>query len=221
MPIEFSKEFMDHAEWSAINRATQSNQDERNKQRVEVLKAEYSDLKSKGIEDKSLLGDINKQERFIKGYGGIAKFAGLDADVKPVDYAKVSIKLSKGFKEHLGIKEEVAMPADDKLATMSHSELLALRTQYKGNMEKNIKIAPFEHRAYAREAVQEHPALAPLFAGLLIPGYQAAKLTGVDLSVTEDPTTPSSMEQLKQGYMGVHEGLVNKAIEIISEKKAP
>jgi hypothetical protein len=206
MPVELSKELLSTAGWDEINSTYASGQEERNKQRLSILSEENNQLLSKGIVDNSLQGDIEKQESNITSFGGVPKETGIDVNLKPVDYNKV---VSKTVKD---------TPLEDsQLETMSHSELQALRMKNKEDKEFNIKLAPYEHRAYAREAVTENPTLAPLFASLLIPGYQAAKAVGLDVSATEDPTTPVSGEQMKQGYIGVGEGLARFASKELFE----
>lgn len=72
-----------------------------------------------------------------------------------------------------------------------------------GNQGYQQAVAPYEHRAYAREDVRENPMRALLYAAM-IPGYQAAKAVG---AIGEEGTTSPSMEQMKQGFVGVYEGL--------------
>lgn len=92
--------------------------------------------------------------------------------------------------------------ARNDMTSMSWDELLAMRSALNGNPEAQKAIAPYEHRAYAREAVQENPLNAVGYA-FMIPGYQAAKAVGL-LGARTRP----SWEQLKQGYKGVGEGLL-------------
>jgi hypothetical protein len=118
--------------------------------------------------------------------------------------------------------------SEEEMSGMSFQELLDLRNKYKGNKEKQIAIAPFEHRAYARETVKDNPHLAPVFAGVLIPGYQLAKVHGVAPTTGDDEPTPASIKQVTEGLKGVGEGLFNKLspefldfIGFKDEKKAP
>lgn len=99
---------------------------------------------------------------------------------------------------------KLGVTADETdLESKSWQELLQLRRETTDPAEQE-RIAPYEHRAYAREAVSSNPALAPIFA-LLVPGYQAAKATGI----VEARTEPS-LEQLQEGFKGIYEGLVQR-----------
>jgi hypothetical protein len=62
-------------------------------------------------------------------------------------------------------------------------------------------LSPYEHRAFAREEVSQNPLSAIPLAGA-IPAYQLQKLlTGAGAR------TPPSLDQMKQGYLGIWEGL--------------
>lgn len=90
---------------------------------------------------------------------------------------------------------------------MTQAQLQALRDDNAGNQEMQQAIAPYEHRAYAREIVGDNPlnALSMMFA---IPGYQAVKsVGGLGIIDNDSSTTPSSWDQMAQGYTGVGEGL--------------
>ena len=83
--------------------------------------------------------------------------------------------------------------------TMPHAALYALRDRLPP--EEQARIAPYEHRAFAREVVADSPLMAlSLIAG--VPAYQVAKALGIARSRTRP-----SVEQLKQGYIGIGEGL--------------
>jgi len=88
------------------------------------------------------------------------------------------------------------------LSSMPWSDLYQLRMKTTDPLQQAM-IAPYEHRAYAREQVQDNPLMAPVFAAA-VPAYQAFKaITG-----PEDATsTPPSWAQVKQGYQGIGEGL--------------
>lgn len=93
------------------------------------------------------------------------------------------------------------------LASMSHSQLTAMRNQTTDPLAQAL-IAPYEHRAYARETVQSDPGIAPLMSAVLIPGYQAFKGLGLGTNDGDNiPRTPPSWEQFKQGQIGTGEGL--------------
>lgn len=87
----------------------------------------------------------------------------------------------------------------DDLARMDWEALRRLRAQSPQNLQATL--APYEHRAFARESVGDNPWSAPLYLAL-VPGYQAAKGVGL-LGARTGP----SMDQLKQGLLGAWEGL--------------
>ena len=84
------------------------------------------------------------------------------------------------------------------LAGADHASLYAARAG--ATRDQQNMIAPYEHRAFAREAVTENPWMAlPIAAG--IPAYQAYK--GL-LGARSDP----SIDQVWQGFRGIGEGLL-------------
>jgi hypothetical protein len=83
------------------------------------------------------------------------------------------------------------------LSQMSWDDLIKMRLQDPTNQA----LAAPEHRAYAREQVQQNPWMAPVM-GILAPGYQAYKMMA-----GPGQGTPASWDQLKQSYMGIGEGL--------------
>jgi len=87
------------------------------------------------------------------------------------------------------------------LDTMRWIDLRTLREKYKNDPWMQSLIAPFEHRAYARESVSGNPLTAAAF-GLAVPAYQLRKLA--DLRKDE---TPASWDQLFAGYQGIGEGM--------------
>ncbi len=87
-----------------------------------------------------------------------------------------------------------------KLASSQHHELIALRNKTQDKEEQN-RIAPYEHRAYAREAVEENPAMAISMA-VLAPGYQVAKAAGLTSGRSEVST-----KHVTEAYKGIGEGL--------------
>ena len=89
---------------------------------------------------------------------------------------------------------------------MTWEQLNNLRLQNAGNQDAQNKIAPFEHRAYAREQVTQNPLMAPVYAAA-IPAYQAAKAVG--LIPTDNMSTSPSLAQVGQGFTGIGEGLLN------------
>lgn len=86
------------------------------------------------------------------------------------------------------------------LATSSHADLYMQREKTTDKAEQN-RIAPYEHRAFAREATAENPLLAVPIA-LAAPIYQASKaIPGME------SRSDASVEQLLQSWIGVAEGL--------------
>jgi hypothetical protein len=86
------------------------------------------------------------------------------------------------------------------MAKMRFGQLDELRSQFPDQSAQDL-IAPYEHRAYAREIVKENPLFALGLFGA-IPGYQAAKVTGL-----QKTRSKPSMEQMIQAYKGLFEGL--------------
>lgn len=93
---------------------------------------------------------------------------------------------------------------DEELAKKSWDELLDIRLQNAENRKLNEILAPYEHRAFAREQVAEKPYLAPLYT-ILPFGYQAAKLAGY--RGWDGRATPASLSQLVGGLQGTWEGV--------------
>lgn len=95
----------------------------------------------------------------------------------------------------------------DQLAQMPHSLLYSARG-YVPKEQQNL-IAPYEHRAFAREATAENPLMsAPIAVGsLLYPLYKTAVSPG-----RSDP----SFNQVGQGLLGVGEGLKQKVRGLLS-----
>ena len=63
-------------------------------------------------------------------------------------------------------------------ANMSHADLLSLRNSLANDDPRHREIAPFEHRAFAREWAQERPFMATASLPFAIPAYTAAKAVG-------------------------------------------
>ncbi len=100
------------------------------------------------------------------------------------------------------------LPKEEELAKMSHVDLYKLRAEHSDDPKVQESLAPFEHRAFAREATAENPALAPIL-GIAVPLYAGAKAVGIDMG---DPNsdveqTPPSVEQIRQSFTGIYEGL--------------
>ena len=108
----------------------------------------------------------------------------------------------------------MTIPHDDVMAQMPWEDLQQLRNKAAGNTPAESAIAPYEHRAYARENVSiANPLDAAVFA-TLPPAYQAAKIAG--LTPTDSQSTPPSFNQFVQGEIGVGEGLKNSLVNGVS-----
>jgi hypothetical protein len=82
--------------------------------------------------------------------------------------------------------------SDDQLSKMNFTDLRMLRD--KPGADQN-RLAPYEHRAFAREYVATDPWKAIPSLAVAIPGYTAAKALGVQ-SARSDP----SFNDIGQGY---------------------
>jgi multidrug resistance efflux pump len=90
---------------------------------------------------------------------------------------------------------------DLRLAEASHSELYIQRKKLQTKEEQN-KVAPYEHRAFAREFARESPLQAAVSIPFAAPLYTAAKALGL-----QKARSGASMEEIKQAYIGLAEGL--------------
>lgn len=95
--------------------------------------------------------------------------------------------------------------SDDQLAAMTHAQLSQLRDAYPDNKDMQIRIAPFEHQAFAREYTKERPVAGTLGLMGAIPLYQLAKVGG--FMQNGGTATPPSLNQMTQAYKGVAQGL--------------
>lgn len=85
------------------------------------------------------------------------------------------------------------------MAGMSHADLYNARRKVAQALQDQI--APYEHRAATREAVTDNPWMAASY-GVAIPAYQVYK------AVVPGSRSAGSMEQVKQAYLGILEGLM-------------
>lgn len=85
---------------------------------------------------------------------------------------------------------------------LSFAELRRLRDSLPDPKAQEF-LAPYEHRAFAREYMSQNPLMG---LGLLgaIPGYQAAKMLGMGSRTG----TANPWGQMAQGYLGMGEGLM-------------
>jgi len=171
-----------------------------------VAYARLSHLKEQGLNPAEIAAVWNGGTGMLKGdkwktHKGVNAYGvhyDVPAYVKDV-YAK--------YKEFSATAKKV-LPKEEQLASMSHVDLYKLRDEWKDDKDAQEHLAPYEHRAFARELTAENPALAPVL-GIAVPGYAAAKLAGLDMG---DPNsgieqTPPSLEQIKQSFTGIYEGL--------------
>ena len=91
----------------------------------------------------------------------------------------------------------------DRLAKMPHDLLYNTRSRVPS--EQQNKIAPYEHRAFAREAIGENVLRAPAIAAGIL-AYQPYKM------LTGKSRSSASLDQVLQGFAGVGEGIVNALI---------
>lgn len=121
--------------------------------------------------------------------------------------------------QETGNQPEVKLLPIAEMEKMSHAELYRARINAK-TPEEQKHIAPYEHRAFAREYTEENPVTGAVGLAVAIPAYQAAKATGLTSSRTGVDT-----KQMVEGYKGIAEGLVapwkrvwNRVEESVTEK---
>lgn len=109
--------------------------------------------------------------------------------------------------QEAGNQPEIKLLPISEMETMSHEQLYRARINAK-TPEEQKHIAPYEHRAFAREFVEQNPVTGAVGLAVAIPGYQAAKATGATGSRTGVDT-----KQMVEGYKGVAEGLSKAVVE--------
>lgn len=77
-----------------------------------------------------------------------------------------------------------------------------MRDRTRDPQEQNA-ISPYEHRAFAREWMQQNPLVAGVSLPFAIPAYTIYKALGLSNSRSQP-----SMDEIKQGYVGYGEGLL-------------
>ena len=90
----------------------------------------------------------------------------------------------------------------EEMAKAPWDTLIGARKDLPEDDPQQQQIAPYEHRAWAREQVAANPLLAPVYAAL-VPGYQLAKFVK---SFAPGQTAPS-MDQFTHGMTGIAEGV--------------
>lgn len=98
------------------------------------------------------------------------------------------------------------MPSSDALATMTHSTLLRMRNQAT-TQEDQDRLAPYEHRAFAREYIKDKPEAAIIMPGMIM-AYNVLRKAGV-LKGRSDPNAKHILEGMK-GYVEGIGGLGRK-----------
>ena len=96
-----------------------------------------------------------------------------------------------------------AIPRREDMATAPHAQLYMARAKATDPEIQGL-LAGYEHRAFAREAVEDNPLMA-LSLLVATPAYQLAKMSGL----TGSRSKPS-MSQMGQGLLGIGEGLYNR-----------
>lgn len=104
----------------------------------------------------------------------------------------------------IGLDGRPTQVTEEQLASMDNATLLMLRERNKDEVSQKL-LAPYEHRAFAREETQRNPLMAAPIA-LATPLYAGAKALGLIGSRT-GPT----LNQVGQGLTGVGEGLAGAA----------
>lgn len=102
------------------------------------------------------------------------------------------------------VRRTLASAVEGKpLSEQSWEQLLQARKEAEGDPAKQAVLAPFEHRAYAREYVRDNPLAAPGMA-MMTPAYYAAKKMGLANGRTE-----ADVDQVMAGWQGTAEGLMD------------
>jgi len=94
---------------------------------------------------------------------------------------------------------EELMRMREEMASMPHSSLYQMRSRLPDREMQRV-VAPYEHRAFAREWTQKNP-LNALSLIPAIPGYQLYKM------FTDQSRSGVDFNQIGEGYKGIGEGL--------------
>lgn len=110
------------------------------------------------------------------------------------------------------IKEELLKKRQqsEEFSRKSWKELLELRRKASTKEEQNV-IAPYEHRAYAREYVKENPEAALVMPGLIL-GYNTLKAVG-----EKEGRSDASFKTILEGMKGAIEGIGGRARELFED----
>ena len=117
---------------------------------------------------------------------------------------------------------EYAGMSDDQLSKLPHATLIGLRkliervgdnSSNHSLADLNIRIAPLEHQAFAREETQTNPVRGALASGIIMPVYQGLKMLGQNaaslLNQNDGVSTPPSLDQILATYKGIGQGWKN------------
>jgi hypothetical protein len=85
---------------------------------------------------------------------------------------------------------------------MAESHESLFRAREGASAEEQERLAPLEHRAFAREWTKESPVVAPVALTFAIPLYTLAKSLGILTA-----RSPASLREITEGYKGIYEGL--------------
>lgn len=110
----------------------------------------------------------------------------------------------KSVKTTIDLTLPKGLPDKEALSSMPFDKIEELREKYKGNTRVQDYLGPSGARSLNREVIGENLAmLLPLTVATV--GYPTLKAVGV---LPEDTKTSSSnIEQIKQGFIGIGEGL--------------
>lgn len=92
---------------------------------------------------------------------------------------------------------------NNSLVIKTHSEMARLRDG--ASPADQARLAPLEHRAFAREWTRENPLVAVPSLAAAIPLYTFAKALGIVKA-----RSPASFAEVREGYRGIYEGLTIK-----------
>jgi len=117
-----------------------------------------------------------------------------------------------------GLDGKPMVVTGDMLAGMNHDTLYMLRSRNTDPQLQNL-LAGYEHRAFARQYVQENPWMIPSMA-VAVPAYSAYKALPKDLTGGQS-RSQASLSQLGQGMMGVGEGAIGALSDVFAPMFRP
>ena len=112
------------------------------------------------------------------------------------------------------------IPSTEVMAKTPWEEMYQHRLAHPNDPQAQAQIAPYEHRAWAREA-GDKGVINALVTGLLMsPAYQGTKALGIDDLFFERNalSTPASLEQVKQSAIGGLEGARDAFMKYLPER---